>query len=146
MKKFSSGLALIFLASLSYGQSTDSDAELIRNEFDAYHNDFVARDFDAIATHFQVPAMFKTTPNVIATTHEEVMEFFSSFPLQEGYAYSLIDQVEVHRLAEPIYYLDLDFSRYNSSDELLFEGSSLYFFSNETGSWKIFSLWTGDRE
>ena len=77
---------------------------------------------------------------------EEVVEFFSSFPLQNGYAYSLIDQVEVHRLAEPIYYLDLDFSRYNSSDELLFEGSSLYFFSNETGSWKIFSLWTGDRE
>ena len=73
MKKFSSGLALIFLISLSCGQSTDPNVELIRNELDAYFNDFVARDFDAIATHFQVPTMFKTVPNVIATTHEEVM-------------------------------------------------------------------------
>ena len=52
MKKFSSGLALIFLISLSCGQSTDPNVELIRNELDAYFNDFVARDFDAIATHF----------------------------------------------------------------------------------------------
>jgi len=146
MKELFSGIALMFLASFSYGQSTDPDAELVKNEFDAYFNDFNARDFDAIATHFQVPAMFKRTPDVIATTHEEVVEFFSSFPLQEGYAYSLMDHVEVHRLAESIYYLNLEFSRYNSSDELLFEGSSLYFFSDETGSWKIFTLWTGDRE
>ena len=32
------------------------------------------------------------------------------------------------------------------ADETLFEGSSLYLFGNATGSWKIFTLWTGDRK
>ena len=30
-------------------------------------------------------------------------------------------------------------------DELLYEGSSIYLYGKETGSWKIFFQWTGDR-
>ena len=146
MKIFSGALALLIMASLSYGQSMDPNVERIRHELDAYINDFSSRDFDAMATHFEVPAVFKTNPPVIATTHEEVADFFRSFPLQEGYAYSRIDRVEIHRLNDSMYSTTFDFARYNSSDELLFEGSSLYIFSNEIGAWKIFTLWTGDRE
>ena len=90
--------------------------------------------------------MFKIDPTVVATSHVEVAEFFRSLPLQEGYAYSRIERVEIQRVTESIHYLDFDFSRYNSADETLFEGNRLYLFGNDTGSWKIFPLWTGNRK
>ena len=140
------GLLFCCWTGLSYGQSLDPNVALVESELDAYNEHFVARDFDGIATHFEVPAMFKTDPAVVATSHAEVAEFFRSFSLQEGYAYSRIERVDIQRLTESIYYVDFDFSRYNSADETLFEGSSLYLFGNATGSWKIFTLWTGDRK
>jgi hypothetical protein len=63
-------------------------------------------------------------------------------PIQEGYAYSTQDEVTIHRMSNSLYYLDLDFSRYNEQDELVFEGNSLYFFTNASGTWKIYSIWS----
>ena len=53
------------------------------------------------------------------------------------------DSLEIHRLSDPIYYLDLDYSRHNDVDELLYEGNSIYLYGKDTGSWKIFFQWTG---
>ena len=79
------------------------------------------------------------TPAVVLSTGDEVSAFFESMPIQDGYAYSLMDRIDIYRLADGVYYVDLDFTRYNTSDEILFEGRTLYFFGNETGSWKMFA-------
>ena len=50
-----------------------------------------------------------------------------------------VNRIDIYRLADGVYYVDLDFTRYNTSDEILFEGRTLYFFGNETGSWKMFA-------
>jgi hypothetical protein len=63
-------------------------------------------------------------------------------PIQEGYAYSTQDKVSIHQMSDSLYYLDLDFSRYNDADELVFYGNSLYFFTNASGVWEIYSIWT----
>ena len=140
MQKFLVPFATFFVISCAPELSADPNIELVRDEYEAYFNDFVARDFDAIASHFQVPTMNRRiTPAVVLSTQDEVSTFFESMPIQDGYAYSLMDRIDIYRLADSVYYVDLDFTRYNASDEILFEGRSLYFFGNETGSWKMFA-------
>ena len=140
MQKFLIPLTLFFVISCAPEQSADPNIELVREEYESYFNDFVARDFDAIASHFQVPTMNRgTTPAAVLSTQDEVSAFFRSMPIQDGYSYSLMDRIDIYRLAENVYYVDLDFTRYDTSDEILFEGRTLYFFGNETGSWKMFT-------
>ena len=140
MQKFLVPFATFFVISCAPELSADPNIELVRDEYEAYFNDFVARDFDAIASHFQFPTMNRlTTPAVVLSTQDEVSAFFESLPIQDGYSYSLMDRIDIYRLAEIVYYVDLDFTRYNTSDENLFEGRTLYFFGNETGSWKVFA-------
>ncbi len=140
MKKLLIPFALFFVTSCAPEQSADPNIELVREEFEAYFNDFVARDFDAIASHFQVPAMNRgTSPAVVLSTQDEASAFFESMPIQDGYAYSLMDRIDIYRLADSVYYVDLDFTRYSTSDQVLFEGRSLYFFGNETDAWKMFA-------
>ena len=141
------GAIFLFSISLSYAEEIDPNIVLIQNSFQAYLKDFIARDATGLATHFQFPSVNQLTkPDSVFHTKEEITEFWASFPLQGGYAYSMTDSLEIHRLSDPIYYLDLDYSRYNDADELLYEGSSIYLYGKETGSWKIFFQWTGDRE
>ena len=147
MRKFLTGAILLFSISLSYAEEVDPNIALIQHSFEAYLKDFIARDATRLATHFQFPSVNQlTTPTSVFHTKEEIIKFWESFPLQDGYAYSTTDSLEIHRLSDPIYYLDLDYSRYNDADELLYEGSSIYLYGKETGSWKIFFQWTGDRE
>ena len=140
MKKLLVPFTFFFVISCEPEPSEDPNIELVRDEYEAYFNDFVARDFDAIASHFQVPTMNRSiSPAVVLSTRDEVSAFFESMPIQDRYAYSLMDRIDIYRLADGVYYVDLDFTRYNTSDEILFEGRTLYFFGDETGSWKMFA-------
>jgi hypothetical protein len=66
--------------------------------------------------------------------------------IQEGYKYSTIDRLNVHKLASSVYYADVDFTRYNDQDEVIFQGRSLYYFTNESGSWKMFAMGPVERD
>jgi len=70
------------------------------------------------------------SPSSVFDTKEDIINFWESRTLQDGYAYSATDSLEIHRLSDPIYYLGCDYSRYNDADELFYEGSSIYL------SWK----------
>ena len=147
MKQILIGAILLLAVSFSYAQEEDPNITLIQKNFDAFQKDFISRDADALATHFQFPSLMQiTTPDSVFHKKKEITEFWDSFPLQDGYAYSTIDNLIIHRLSGPIYYAGFDYSRYTDADELLYEGSSTYLYGNETGSWKIFFAWTGDRE
>ena len=87
MKKFLVPFTFFFVISCASEPSEDPNIELVRDEYEAYFNDFVARDFDAIASHFQVPTMNRSiTPAVVLSTRDEVSAFFESMPIQDGYA------------------------------------------------------------
>lgn len=134
------GFICLTLAPFSAAQTTEENMELIKDVFDAYFDDFVARDFEGMASHYQAPLMI--VPTRVIDSREGIVDFFRLMPIQEGYAYSAQDEVTIHRMSDSLYYLDLDFSRYNEEDELVFEGDSLYFFTNASGAWKIYSLWS----
>jgi len=147
MKKFLIVAILQLATSLSYAEEVDPNIALIQNSFEAYLKEWIARDATGLDTHFQFPSVNQlTSPSSVFDSKEDIINFWESRTLQDGYAYSATDSLEIHRLSDPIYYLDFDYSSYNDANELLYEGSSIYLYGKETGSWKIFFQWTGNRE
>ena len=134
------GLSSLMIVTFSAAQNTEEDIELIRDVFDSYFDDFVSRDFEGMASHYQAPLMIIPTRTI--NTRVGIVDFFRQMPIQEGYSYSTQEKVTIHRMSNSLYYLDLEFSRYNEDDEIVFEGNSLYFFTNASEDWKIYSVWS----
>ena len=106
-----------------------------------YVDDFIENDFDAIASHFQPPVNFNTFGS-IAINNEEVMNQYKDMKanIQEGYAYSIIDDIEIHGMENNKYLVCTDYSRYNEKDERLFAGRTHYLYIPTSNGWKMNSL------
>ena len=76
---------------------------------------------------------------MIAKTVAEVEEFFKNAPIQEGYAYSTLESIEVQQIKPNVYSVDTEFSRIGQIGDILFRGRATYLYSNDTGEWKIFA-------
>ena len=136
----------------STGNLEDPNIEQIKEVYMAYVQDFIDNDFEGIASHFQTPVMRRGNQNWgvatrIALTPDELMDSYrdDKANIQEGYKYSTIDRLDVYKLASTVYYADVDFTRYNDQDEVIFGGRGLYYFGNESGSWKMFAMGAVER-
>ena len=157
MIKTAIGISLVTLlvfgcAEPSTGNLEDPNIEQIKEVYMAYVQDFIDNDFEGIASHFQTPVMRRGNQNWgvatrIALTPDELMDSYrdDKANIQEGYKYSTIDRLDVYKLASTVYYADVDFTRYNDQDEVIFEGRGLYYFGNESGSWKMFAMGAVER-
>ncbi len=83
----------------------------------------------------------------LSETKEDVIRFYKDLKanIQEGYAYSVIDNISVTNIKVDSYLLCADYSRYNKNDKLLFEGRTHYVYINTADGWKINSLEPKDR-
>ena len=113
----------------------------IESAYRQYVDDFIKNDFDAIASHFEPPVNFNTFGS-IATTYEEVINQYKDMKanIQEGYAYSIIDDIGIHEMENNKYLVCADYSRYNKKDERLFEGRTHYSYIPTSTGWKMDSL------
>ena len=141
MKKLLMTLAILTLSFHSHAQETDSVTVEIEAAYQKYFSDFISRDFSAIASNFQVPAMLgvRSQSYMSAKTVTEVEEFFKSAPIQEGYTYSTLESIEVQQLKPNVYSVDTEFSRIGQIGDILFRGRATYLYANDTGEWKIFA-------
>ena len=137
---------IIFVASCSVNNEDDLNRFEIQKLYRLYVDDFIANDFESIASYFDVPVDFKSF-NDIAETNEDVIRFYKDLKanIQEGYAYSVIDNISVTNIKVDSYLLCADYSRYNKNDKLLFEGRTHYVYINTADGWKINSLEPKDR-
>ena len=137
---------IIFVASCSVNNEDDLNRFEIQKLYRLYVDDFIANDFESIASYFDVPVDFKSF-NDIAETNEDVIRFYKDLKanIQEGYAYSVIDNISVTNIKVDSYLLCADYSRYNNNDKLLFEGRTHYVYINTADGWKINSLEPKDR-
>ena len=126
--------------------NTDPNITLIKTEFEIMLERFSAGDSTGVTKYIQFPALGINTPTTVFNTKEEFINFVDSYPLQEDYSYTKSDRMDIYPIGGPIYCLDYDYSRFNDHDELLSQGRGIYLYSNETGSWKVFGFWNGDRE
>ena len=146
MKKLIIIFCIIFVASCSVNNEDDLNRFEIQKLYRLYVDDFIANDFESIASYFDVPVDFKSF-NDIAETNEDVIRFYKDLKanIQEGYAYSVIDNISVTNIQVDSYLLCADYSRYNKNDKLLFEGRTHYVYINTADGWKINSLEPKDR-
>ena len=146
MKKLIIIFCIIFVASCSVNNEDDLNRFEIQKLYRLYVDDFIANDFESIASYFEAPVDFKSF-NDIAETNEDVILFFKDLKanIQEGYAYSVIDNISVTNIKVDSYLLCADYSRYNNNDKLLFEGRTHYVYINTADGWKINSLEPKDR-
>ena len=147
-------LAIIVTLLIYQDNQIDKELAAVKNRLDNIHKiqiesshrryvqDFIDNDFEAIASHFKPPVDFKLY-DFVAETNEDVMNQFKDMKanIQEGYAYSLIDEIGISKTSNNNFLLCTDYTRYNSDDEILFEGRTqyIYIFSLNEG-WKINSL------
>ena len=135
-------LSLMITSSVFAGHHEDPNIAEIKTIYRAYVDDVVKRDFDAIASHFQAPVMQRSAQGImVSDTTEEIAQRFKEFManIQDGYKYSIIDRLDVTKIADSLYYADADFTRFNARDEVIYQGRSIYFFSNRDGAWKMFA-------
>ena len=146
MKKLIMIFCVFFAVSCSVNNEDDLNRFEIQKLYRLYVDDFIANDFESIAGYFDTPVDLKSF-NDIAETNEDVIRFFKDLKanIQEGYAYSVIDNISVTNFKDGTYLLCADYSRYNKNDELLFEGRTHYVYINTSDGWKINSLEPKDR-
>ena len=146
MKKLIMICCIFFTVSCSVNDEDDLNRFEIQKLYRLYVDDFIANDFESIAGYFDTPVDLKSF-NDIAETNEDVIRFFKDLKanIQEGYAYSVIDNITVTNFKDGTYLLCADYSRYNKNDELLFEGRTHYVYINTSDGWKINSLEPKDR-
>ena len=146
MKKLIIICCIFFAVSCSVNSEDDLNKFEIQKLYRLYVDDFIANDFESIASYFDTPVDSKSF-NVIAETDEDVIRLFKDIKsnIQEGYAYSVIDNISVTNVEDDTYLLCADYSRYNNNDKLLFEGRTHYVYINTSDGWKINSLEAKDR-
>ena len=146
MKKLIMICCIFFAVSCSVNNEDDLNRFEIQKLYRLYVDDFIANDFESIATYFDTPVDSKSF-NVIAETDEDIIRLFKDIKanIQEGYAYSVIDNISVTNVKDDTYLLCADYSRYNNNDKLLFEGRTHYVYINTSEGWKINSLEPKDR-
>ena len=146
MKKLIIICCIFFAVSCSVNSEDDLNRFEIQKLYRLYVDDFIASDFESIASYFDTPVDSKSF-NVIAETDEDIIRLFKDIKanIQEGYAYSVIDNISVTNVEDDTYLLCADYSRYNNNDKLLFEGRTHYVYINTSDGWKINSLEPKDR-
>ena len=146
MKKLIMICCIFFAVSCSVNNEDDLNRFEIQKLYRLYVDDFIASDFESIASYFDTPVDSKSF-NVIAETDEDIIRLFKDIKanIQEGYAYSVIDNISVTNVEDDTYLLCADYSRYNNNDKLLFEGRTHYVYINTSDGWKINSLEAKDR-
>ena len=139
-KRISLVILLLFpLSSLA----EDSIEREIESIYADYIEDFINNVFDGMVSHFQAPTMVRLSDeSTVLETTAIIKDFFRDMKstIQKGYAYSKVDKIEVKKAPNSIYFADVNFSRYNRSDELLMAGHTVHFFSNQDETWQVFYI------
>jgi|TARA_B110000914_G_scaffold53022_1_gene45644 ketosteroid isomerase-like protein len=113
----------------------------IENEYNGYLEDFMIFDFEGIASHFTPPVMFIGPSTQVMQDENAIKNYYHVLKanIQSGYAYS-ISNLEINQVTDKIYCLTNTFTRHNSADEVLFEGTSYNFFKETESGWKLFLM------
>ena len=105
-------LSIIITSPVFAGHHEDPNVEEIKAVYRAYVDDFVKKDFNAIASHFQAPMRQRSAQGtMVSDTTEEIAQRFKEFManIQDGYKYSIIDRLDVTKIADSLYYADADY-------------------------------------
>ena len=111
-------LLLLVSATGLASQNSASPEALIEAEYNQYIRDFIAKDYEAIASHFNPPIQRTTFEGSrVLETREEIVAMYQNTManIQEGYSYSEIDSIDIQAMSSTTYAEDVNFTRDNAS-------------------------------
>jgi ketosteroid isomerase-like protein len=141
MEQQTMSLKVILLILISFPVTLFAQEAEIENEYNGYLKDFMIFDFEGIASHFTPPVMFVGSSTSVMQDENAIKSYYRGMKanIQAGYAYSK-SNLEINQVTDKIYCLTNTFTRHNSSDEVLFEGTSYNFFKKTESGWKMFLM------
>ncbi len=140
-------IALSALACADHHEA--SSQVLIEAEYNQYIRDFIAKDYEAIASHFNPPIQRTTFEgSLVLETREEIAAVYQNMManIQEGCGYSEIDSMHIQAMSSTTHAADVNFTRYNASKEAVFGGRRIYLFGKQSRAWKMFSIIQAERK
>ena len=134
-------LRAIILTLISFPVMLLAQESEIEKEYNGYLEDFMVFDFEGIASHFTAPVMFIGPSTQVVQDENAIKNYYRVLKenIQSGYAYSK-SNLEINQVTDKIYCLTNTFTRHNSADDVLFEGTSYNFFKETESGWKLFLI------
>ena len=111
-------ITLALSAPVWAGHHEASPQVLIEAEYNQYIRDFIAKDYEAITSHFNPPIQRTTFEGSrVLETREEIVAMYQNTManIQEGYSYSEIDSIDIQAMSSTTYAEDVNFTRDNAS-------------------------------
>ena len=124
---------------LCFSVAANAQETVIKEIQKSYVEDFIAFDYDGMATHFTYPVMIMSSTTRILENPDALINYYKSLisELPENYSHSTTE-VEVKKINNSTWLLASTFYRYNTNGDMFQSGTTQNFYIETNEGWKIF--------
>ena len=124
---------------LCFSVAANAQETVIKEIQKSYVEDFIAFDYEGMATHFTYPVMIMSSTTRILENPDALINYYKSLisELPENYSHSTTE-VEVKKINNSTWLLASTFYRYNTNGDMFQSGTTQNFYIETNEGWKIF--------
>ena len=124
---------------LCFSVAANAQETVIKEIQKSYVEDFIAFDYEGMATHFTYPVMIMSSTTRILENPDALINYYKSLisKLPENYSHSTTE-VEVKKINNSTWLLASIFYRYNTNGDMFQSGTTQNFYIETNEGWKIF--------
>jgi len=124
---------------LCFSVAANAQETVIKEIQKSYVEDFIAFDYEGMATHFTYPVMIMSSTTRILENPDALINYYKSLisELPENYSHSTTE-VEVKKINNSTWLLASIFYRYNTNGDMFQSGTTQNFYIETNEGWKIF--------
>jgi hypothetical protein len=124
---------------LCFSVAANAQETVIKEIQKSYVEDFIAFDYDGMATHFTYPVMIMSSTTRILENPDALINYYKSLisELPENYSHSTTE-VEVKKINNSTWLLASIFYRYNTNGDMFQSGTTQNFYIETNEGWKMF--------
>ena len=124
---------------LCFSVAANAQETVIKEIQKSYVEDFIAFDYDGMATHFTYPVMIMSSTTRILENPDALINYYKSLisELPENYSHSTTE-VEVKKINNSTWLLASIFYRYNTNCDMFQSGTTQNFYIETNEGWKMF--------
>ena len=124
---------------LCFSVAANAQETVIKEIQKSYVEDFIAFDYEGMATHFTYPVMIMSSTTRILENPDALINYYKSLISKspENYSHSTTE-VEVKKINNSTWLLASIFYRYNTNGDMFQSGTTQNFYIETNEGWKIF--------
>ena len=124
---------------LCFSVAANAQETVIKEIQKSYVENFIAFDYEGMATHFTYPVMIMSSTTRILENPDALINYYKSLisELPENYSHSTTE-VEVKKINNSTWLLASIFYRYNTNGDMFQSGTTQNFYIETNEGWKMF--------